>query len=97
MPSKMHIKPEKRRTAKIRETIAAAGGLLAVAKVLGYKTTERIRHFYAPGYPVPAEKCRAFVRLSDGALNLQTLRPDLYAGLTTQELGYQPQDEGGTP
>lgn len=96
MPSKMHIEPDPQRTAKIRGAIAAAGGTLKVARELGYKTAERVRHFYAPGYPVPAEKCRDFVRISHGLLNLRILRPDLYGGLTTQELGYQPMDEAGT-
>jgi hypothetical protein len=93
MPSKMHIQPDQQRTTLIRAAIAAAGGTVQVARTLGYKTAERVRGFYAPGYPVPAEKCRAFVRMSHGLLNLRTVRPDLYDGLTLQELGYQPLDE----
>lgn len=90
MPAKMHIPPDPERTTMIRAAISALGGLSKVAQELGYATTERVRHFYAPGAPVPAEKCRKFVAISRGILNLSLLRPDLYAGLTEAELGYRP-------
>lgn len=88
MPSKFHIPPDEHRSRLIRAAIAAGGGLMEVAKQLGYKTAERVRHFYAPGLPVPAEKARKFVALSHGVVTLRVIRPDLYDGLTVQELGY---------
>lgn len=90
MPSKMHIQPDRDRIAKIRSAINAAGGTVKMAAAIGYRTAERVRHFYAPGYPVPAERCRQFVAAAKGAIDLRTLRPDLYDGLTVAELGYRP-------
>lgn len=86
----MFIPPDPERATLIRATVSALGGLKKVATELGYKTTERVRHFYAPGFPVPAEKCRKFVAISRGLLTLSLLRPDLYAGLSETELGYRP-------
>jgi hypothetical protein len=89
MPAKMHIPADEDRSRLIRAAIAAMGGITKAARQLGYKTGERVRHFYAPGLPVPAEKCRDFVRMSHGIVDLRTIRPDLYGGLTVTELGYE--------
>lgn len=89
MPAKMHIPADDNRSRMIRAAIAAMGGITKAAKALGYKTGERVRHFYAPGLPVPAEKCRDFVRMSHGIVDLRTIRPDLYGDLTARELGYE--------
>lgn len=94
MPSKMHIPACEKRNNLIRATAAACGGITKLAKKLGYATGERIRHFYAMGLPVPAEKCRQFVKLSNGIIDLRTLRPDLYDGLTAAELGYEVRAKG---
>jgi hypothetical protein len=85
----MHIPADDKRSRLIRAAITAMGGITNAAKALGYNTGERVRHFYAPGLPVPAEKCRDFVRLSHGIVDLRTIRPDLYGDLTAQELGYE--------
>lgn len=90
MPSKFHIAPDTERSKRIRASIAAAGGLAKMAAILGYRTAERVRQFYAFGYPVPAEKAREFCRQSSGIMTLRELRPDLYADLTAEELGYTP-------
>lgn len=74
----------------IRAGIGAAGGIIKMSRELGYKTAERVRQFYARGCGVPAEKARAFVKAAQGAVNLVQVRPDLYAGLTVEELGYSP-------
>jgi DNA-binding transcriptional regulator YdaS (Cro superfamily) len=79
----------------IRAGIGAAGGLNRMARELGYRTAERVRQFYARGSGVPAEKCRAFVRAAQGAVTLLQVRPDLYAGLTVEELGYSPRAQRG--
>lgn len=77
----------------IRAAIRAAGGLLKMSRQLGYKTAERVRQFYSRGCGVPAEKARAFVKAAQGAVNLVQIRPDLYAGLTVEELGYSPKPQ----
>lgn len=74
----------------LRAAIAAAGGVTRMAEFLGYRTTERVRQFYATGTGVPAEKVRAFVAAAKGVVTLHQVRPDLYAGLTVEELGYKP-------
>lgn len=74
----------------LRAAIAAAGGLTRMAEFLGYRTGERVRQFYAFGTGVPAEKVRAFVAAAQGVVTLSQVRPDLYAGLTEEELGYRP-------
>lgn len=90
MPAAMRIPADPKRTSAIRAAIDHLGGLNKAAKLLGYATGERVRQFYAFGLPVPAEKCRRFVAVSDGRLTLAQLRPDIYAGLTARELGYKP-------
>lgn len=81
--------------AAIRAAIKAAGGTPKMARALGYSTAERVRQFYARGTGVPAEKARAFVAASNGAVTLLQVRPDLYAGLTVEELGYAPRPRRG--
>jgi DNA-binding transcriptional regulator YdaS (Cro superfamily) len=94
MPSKPH-QITQHQEAAIRAGIAACGGLLKMAGQLGYATAERVRQFYARGSGVPAEKARAFVRASHGVVTLLQVRPDLYAGLTVEELGYSPRAQRG--
>lgn len=83
-----------REARAIRAGIEAAGGLAAMAKVLGFRTTERVRRFYAFGTRVSAEKARAFVKAARGVVTLRQIRPDLYDKLTVEELGYQPRAKG---
>lgn len=80
-----------RRKRLIQAAIHVAGGTVRVSRELGYKTAESVRKFYATDTEVPAEKARDLVRLSGGTLTLQQARPDLYDGLTPEELGYTPQ------
>lgn len=94
MPSKSNQITAQQELA-IRHGIGAAGGLARMAQQLGYRTAERVRQFYAIGAGVPAEKCRAFVRAAQGAVTLLQVRPDLYAGLTVEELGYSPRAQRG--
>ena len=46
-------------------------------------------------YAGNAEKARAFVKAAQGAVTLLQVRPDLYAGLTIEELGYSPKAQRG--
>lgn len=94
MPSPSHQITAQQEVA-IRAAIGAAGGLLKMSRQLGYKTAERVRQFYSRGCGVPAEKARAFVKAAQGAVTLLQVRPDLYAGLTIEELGYSPKAQRG--
>jgi len=91
--SPAHLPADEARARKIRSAVRAAGGTVKLARALGYQTAESIRKFYAMGVEVPAEKCRAFVAEAKGSITLYELRPDIFAGLSTQELGYKPKSE----
>lgn len=77
----------------IHAAILACGGTVKLARELNYATAESIRQWYAERKLVPAEKARAFLavaRQHGSDITLADIRPDLYAALTTRELGYRP-------
>jgi DNA-binding transcriptional regulator YdaS (Cro superfamily) len=77
----------------IREAIIACGGTVKLARELEYATAESVRQWYAERKLVPAEKARqflAFARARGSDITLADIRPDLYAALTTREIGYRP-------
>ncbi len=80
--------PEEREL--IRIGIGAAGGTVVIAKALGFASAESVGAWYRLGRLVPAEKARQFVAMTNGTITLQQIRPDLFGGLTTSELGYTP-------
>jgi DNA-binding transcriptional regulator YdaS (Cro superfamily) len=94
--SPSNLPPDETRCMRIHAAVRAGGGIVKVARALGYRTGESVRQFYAVDparglpKPVPAEKCRALVAATLGTIALHEIRPDLYGGLTTQELGYKP-------
>lgn len=92
MPRTQRIPPCEQRTAGLKDTIAAMGGLAKTATALGYKTMEAVRQFIAFDSSVPGEICRRFVAISGGRLTLSMLRPDIYGTadnpITSRELGY---------
>ena len=57
-------------------------------------THESVRRWYVNTDPSPAD-ARTLVKLCDHVVTLQEILPDAFAGLTAQELGYQP--EAATP
>lgn len=77
----------------IRTAIIACGGTVKLARELEYATAESVRQWYAEKKLVPAEKARHFQALAREAgsdITLADIRPDLYAAITTRELGYRP-------
>lgn len=92
MPRTQRIPPCEKRTAGLKDTIAANSGLAKTAAALGYKTMEAVRQFIAFDASVPGEVCRRFVAISGGRLTLSMLRPDIYGTaddpITSRELGY---------
>ena len=74
--------------------IRAAGGTVRVARATGKKTHESVRRWYVNTDPSPAD-ARTLVKLCDHVVTLQEILPAAFAGLTAQELGYQP--EAATP
>ena len=63
-------------------------------RATGKKTHESVRRWYVNTDPSPAD-ARTLVKLCDHVVTLQEILPDAFAGLTAQELGYQP--EAATP
>lgn len=74
--------------------IRAAGGTVRVARATGKKTHESVRRWYVNTEPSAAD-ARTLVQLCDYVVTLPEILPGAFAGLTAQELGYQP--EAGTP
>lgn len=69
--------------------IRASGGTVQVARAIGKKSHETVRRWYVDRDPSAAD-ARTLVRLCDGVVKLQEILPDVFADLTTDELGYQP-------
>lgn len=69
--------------------IQAAGGASHVARAMGFKKGESVRLWYVDRDPTP-EQARKLVAMTDGAIKLQQILPEAFAGLTVHELGYQP-------
>lgn len=77
----------------IHAAITACGGTVRLARQLDYATAESVRQWYAERKFVPAEKARQFLmiaRENGSDITLADIRPDLYANITTRELGYRP-------
>ena len=70
--------------------IRAAGGTVRVARATGKKTHESVRRWYINTDPSPAD-ARTLVKLCDYVVTLADVLPDAFAGLSAQELGYQPE------
>lgn len=70
--------------------IRAAGGTSRVARATGKKAHESVRRWYVNTDPSPAD-ARTLVQLCDYVVTLPEILPEAFAGLTAQELGYQPE------
>src|SRR5262245_58688237 len=74
----------------LRVAVILSGGARTVAQRMGYKTGESVRRFYAGEKAIPSEKCRALRKALGQRLTLTQLRPDVYGGLTQEQLGDAP-------
>lgn len=70
--------------------IRAAGGTVRVARATGKKTHESVRRWYINTEPSAAD-ARKLVQLCDYVVTLPEILPEAFGGLSTQELGYQPE------
>lgn len=70
--------------------IRAAGGTVRVARAIGKKSHETVRRWYVDTDPTAVD-ARTLVRLCDGVVKLPEILPDAFAGLTVDELGFQPE------
>lgn len=64
--------------APIERAVSAAGGISKLAAALGV-TPPTVHEWVSTKRQVPASRCQAIVRLTQGAVTLQELRPDDWA------------------
>lgn len=76
----------------LRVAVYLSGGAARVAQRMGYLTGESVRRFFQGLKPVPAEKAALLREAIERRLTLTEIRPDIYAGLTVEALGYRPKD-----
>jgi len=72
---------------KIKAAVHLAGGQLKVAKAMGYRFGESVRRFTAGLKLVPAERVSDFREAIENRLTLAEIRPDLYGGVSPDQLG----------
>lgn len=85
-PLEVSATPEARAT---REAVTAAGGSVSVAREVGV-VHQTVQKWMEAPERMKATALRQLVRLAGYRVPLVRIRPDLYAGLSVRELGYQP-------
>lgn len=70
--------------------IRTAGGTSKVARAMGLKNHRSVSRWMENYDPRP-EQARVLVKLCDNVVSLADILPDVYGGLTAEELGYQPE------
>lgn len=70
--------------------VRTAGGVSKVARSVGLVNHQSVRRWFGDGAPSP-QQARQLVALCGNTVTLQQLLPDVYGGLTAEELGYSPE------
>lgn len=73
----------------VREAVRLLGGTVAVGRMVG-RCSQAVQKWCAKAEAMPPEIARRIASATGYKVGVAAMRPDVYAGLTAQELGYLP-------